>query len=124
MAVDFSQTPGVCSITCVQGDELSIGLNLGRSVTGYSLSALVYESVLGSSLATIGSGGTLVVGDTKATFNVGVTSASSGTVAISLTEAQTTALSPTGNYRWYFRWVDTAGYTQTILAGPFTVVIP
>jgi hypothetical protein len=124
MAVDFSQTPAVCSITCVQGDELSIGLNLGRSITGYTLTALVYEEVLASNLAGLGSSGTYTVGDTKATFNVGVTSATAGTLAMSLTETQTTALSPAGLYRWYFRWQDAAGYTQTILAGPFTVVIP
>jgi len=124
MAVDFLQTPATVSVTCVQGDELSIGLSLGRAVTGYTITALVYEEVLASNSSTMGSRGTYAVGDTKATFNVGVTSAAAGTVAISLTETQTAALSPAGLYRWYLRWQDTAGYTQTILAGPFTVVIP
>lgn len=124
MAVDFSQTPGVCSITCVQGDELSIGLNFGRSVTGYTFVGLIYEQVQSSSFAAMGSGGTYTVGDTKAFLNVSVTSATAGTLSMSLTETQTAALSTSGLYRWYLRWQDTAGYTQTILAGPFTVVIP
>jgi hypothetical protein len=124
MAVDFFQTPGVCSITCVQGDELSVGLNFAQSIVGYSLTALVYEEALASNLAALGSSGTYTVGTTKATFNVGVTSAAAGTLAISLTETQTAAFSPGGRYRWYFRWQNTAGYTQTILSGPFTVVVP
>jgi hypothetical protein len=124
MAVAFSQTPAEVSVTCVQGDELSIGLGLGRSVAGYTLSAIVYEQVLESSAGSFGSGGTYSAGTTKATFAVSVTSASAGTASIALTETQTAALSTTGNYRWYLRWQDTAGYTQTILAGPFTVVVP
>jgi len=124
MALAYSQQPADVSITCVQGDELSIGLNCHQSLTGYTLTALVYEEVLASSSAQMGSSGTYAVGTTKATFNIGATSLSAGTIAISLTETQTAALSTSGNYRWYFRWQDTAGYTQTILAGTFKVVIP
>ena len=124
MAVAFSQIPAPVTVTCVQGDELSIGLNLGRSISGYTVSAAVYEQVLSSNVSATGFGGTYSVGDTKATFNVGVTNATAGTVAIALNESQTAALSTSGNYRWYLRWQDTAGYTQTILAGPFVVVIP
>lgn len=124
MAVAFSQTPAEVAVTCVLGDQLSIGLNLGRAITGYEITAQVYEEVLASNSSTMGSKGIYGVGSIKATFTVGITSASAGTVSISLTQVQTSALSPSGLYRWYLRWVDTAGYRQTILAGPFTVVIP
>jgi hypothetical protein len=124
MAVAFSQTPATVSITCVQGDELSIGLGLGRSVSGYTLSAIVYEQTIATTAGKAIPGGTYSVGDTKATFALSVTSASAGTASIALSETQTAALSTSGNYRWYLRWMDTAGYTQTILSGPFTVVVP
>ena len=36
----------------------------------------------------------------------------------------TAALVAGTRYRWYFRWQDAAGFTQTILAGPFVVRVP
>jgi hypothetical protein len=124
MAVAFTQLPAAVSISCVQGDELSIDLALGRSIASYTVTAIVYEKTLASSASGFGGSGTYAAGDTKATFAVTTVSASAGTVKIALTETQTSALSTTGSYRWYLRWVDGSGYTQTILAGPFTVVVP
>jgi hypothetical protein len=120
----FSQTPAEISITCVQGDELAIAIDTHQSLVGYTLSAIVYSQALASSSGSIGNGATYTVGDTAATFTIADISRSAGTVKLSLTETQTAALSPSGRYRWFFRWQDTAGYTQAILAGAFNVVIP
>jgi len=120
----FTQTPAEISITCVQGDELAIAIDCHQSLVGYTLSAVVYNQVVATSSGSLGVGGTYTVGETAATFTIADISRSAGTVKLSLTETQTSALSPSGRYRWYFRWQDTAGYTQSILAGAFTVSIP
>jgi hypothetical protein len=120
----FSQTPAEISITCVQGDELAIAIDCKQSLVGYTLTALVYSQTVASSSGSIGLGATYAQGDTVATFSIADISRSAGTVKISLTETQTAALSSSGRYRWFFRWQDSSGYTQAILAGAFTVVIP
>jgi hypothetical protein len=116
MSVTYEQIPGEVSISCVQGDEINIGVNCHQSLVGYTLSAIVY--------AEVSSGGGDAIGATVATIAVGAVSLAAGTVTLTLTETQTGALQAGTRYRWYLRWTDTAGFTQTILAGPFLVRVP
>lgn len=116
MSVVYEQVPAELTISCVQGDELNIGVNCHQSLVGYTLSAIVY--------AEVSSGGGDAIGTTAATFTVGAVSLAAGTVTLGLAETQTAGLSAGGRYRWYFRWQDATGFTQTILAGPFGVRVP
>lgn len=131
MAVSFEQIPGDLPITAVVGDELSIGLTVATqatppvpvNLTGYTLEAKVFVPVYANPDGALGEGG-YTVGATAATFTVGAVNLAQGQVAISLTENQMAALSPAVGYRWYFRTVDTTGYTMTWLSGTFTARIP
>ena len=128
MAVTFSQEPAELAIVCVGGDELSIGLTVGPSsarvnLTGYTLEAKVFVPVYANPAGELGQGA-YTIGATAATFTVGAVNLAQGQVAISLTEIQTAALSAATGYRWYFRAVDTTGYTLTWLSGTFTARIP
>ena len=116
MSIVYEQIPGEVSISCVQGDEINIGVNCHQSLVGYTLSAIVY--------AELSSGGGDAIGSTVATISVGAISLTAGTVTLTLNETQTAALQAGARYRWYFRWQDTSGVTQTILAGPLVVRVP
>lgn len=131
MAVAFQQIPGEMSIEFVAGDELSISLAIATQatppvpvdLTGYTLEAKVFTPVFANPDGALGEGA-YTVGATAATFYVAATNLSQGQVAISLTETQTAALSPATGYRWYFRAVNTSGYTLTMVSGTFTARIP
>ena len=131
MAVTFDQIPADLPVTFVAGDELSIGLAIATqatppvavNLTGYTLEAKVFVPVYANPDGALGQGG-YTVGSTAATFTIGAVSLANGQVAISLTEAQTAALSPAIGYRWFFRAQDTSGYTMTYLSGTFTARIP
>lgn len=113
----FSQLPGQLDVTFSVGDEVNVAINLGKNITGYTLSSIVY---VGSSQGFQGGGGGTVtaVGATAATPSISVTNATAGAIVWSLNETQTAALSPGIRYLWYLRWVtpDTS-MTRTILAG-------
>jgi hypothetical protein len=117
MSNTFSLLPGQLDVTFVVGDEINIAINLGQSITGYTLQSAVY--VASSSGFAGGGGGTVTtVGATAATPTIQVVTASSGSVIWSLTETQTSALSPGITYRWYLRWITpSTSMTRTILAG-------
>lgn len=117
MSATFSLLPGQLDVTFVVGDEVNVAMNLGVNITGYSLSSVVY--VASSAGFAGGGGGTVTtVGATAATPTIQVVTASTGVIVWSLTEEQTTALSPGVSYRWYLRWVTpSTSMTRTILAG-------
>ena len=132
MATAFQQTPADMSIEFVVGDELNVALafSTGTSgsatatdLTGYTLEAKVITPVFSNPDGSLGQGA-YTIGATAATFAITATSLTGGTVAIGLTETQTVALSPAIGYRWYFRWIDTTGYTLTVLSGSFTARLP
>lgn len=127
----FDQTPAEFPITFVVGDELNVGLAFTTpgttptpvNLTGYTFEAKVFVPTYANPDGGFGSGA-YTIGTTAATFSVSPVSLSGGTVNIGLTETQTAALSPATGYRWYFRWVDTAGVTLTVLSGALTARIP
>jgi len=128
VATEFVQTPADMSIEFVVGDELNVGLaftsnSAAVNLTGYTLEAKVYVPVFANPDGTL-SQGAYTIGTTAATFTTAAVSLSGGTVNIGLTETQTAALNPATGYRWFFRWIDTAGVTLTVLSGAFTARAP
>lgn len=117
MPATFSQLPGTLDVTFTVGDEVNLAINLGKNITGYSLSSAIY---VGSTQGFQGGGGGTVtaIGSVAATPTITVTNAATGALTWSLTEVQTSALNPGIRYYWYLRWVtpDTT-MTRTILAG-------
>jgi hypothetical protein len=117
MSNTFSLLPGQLDVTFVVGDEVNVAINLGQNITGYTLQSIVY--VASSAGFSGGGGGTVTtVGATAATPTSEVVTASTGAIIWSLTETQTSALSPGVTYRWYLRWITpSTTMTRTILAG-------
>ena len=113
----FSLLPGQLDVTFVVGDEVNVAINLGQSITGYTLQSAIYVAGAGGFQG--GGGGTVsTVGATAATPVIQVVTASTGAIIWSLTETQTAALSPAIKYLWYLRWVTpSTTMTRTILAG-------
>jgi len=113
----FSLLPGQLDVTFVVGDEVNVAINLGQSITGYTLQSAIYVASTGGFQG--GGGGTVsTVGATAATPVIQVVTASTGAIIWSLTETQTAALSPAIKYLWYLRWVTpSTTMTRTILAG-------
>ena len=105
------------------GDEVNVALNLQRDVTNYSFSSYIYQTSTYGTASGMSSGiGT--IGATVVAPTIGVVSASTGSLVLGLTEAQTTLISPTGSYRWYLRWVGPGVVTRTIVSGSVTGVAP
>jgi len=117
MSNTFSLLPGQLDVTFVVGDEVNIAINLGQNITGYTLDSKVY--VASSAGFSGGGGGTVpTVGATAAVPTIQVVTASTGAIIWSLTETQTSTLSPGITYRWYLRWITpSTAMTRTILAG-------
>jgi hypothetical protein len=104
---DYSQLPGVLNLWFVRGDEMPISATFNVDLTGYTLSAAIFnESTQASVAAPTITSVTAISG--------GVTTS---TVSFNWTETQTTSLSLTTRYRWYFRWVSPTGVTRTVLSG-------
>lgn len=112
----FTQLPGTLDVEIVQGDEVAFSADFDVDITGFSIEAPIYvKQVFTQGVGGVSSG--TAVGETVTNFTVVVSDAAAGVVALGLTEAQTELLIPTSAYRWYLRWVDTSGYTRTILSG-------
>jgi hypothetical protein len=129
--VALDRIPGDCTITAVVGDQLDIALEFTNQetpatpidLTGYTLEAKVFVPTFQNPAGGFGNGD-YVVGSVAATFTVSTIDLAEGQISIGLTETQTSGLNPGQTYRWYFRWVDTAGATLTVLSGVFDLRIP
>jgi hypothetical protein len=118
MANTFSLLPGQLDVTFVVGDEVNIAINLGGvNITGYTLQSSVY--VASSAGFSGGGGGTVTtVGATAAVPTIQVVTASTGAIIWTMSEIQTSLLSPGVSYRWSLRWITpSTTMTRTILAG-------
>lgn len=120
----FEQLPGTLDIEFVAGDEVGgPSIDFDRDVTGYAFEAPIYVTqVFATGVG--GAGSAEGVGDTVTNWAVSVVDAAAGTLALGLSEAQTASLSPGTQYRWFLRWVDTNGYTRTVLSGSVTARNP
>lgn len=119
----FTQLPGTLDVEFVVGDEVAMSVDFDRDITGYTLEAPIYVS----RVFVTGVGGTTTssaMGEVVEDWQILVTDAANGTVALGLSEAQTSNLPVGAQYRWFLRWVDTNGYTRTVLSGSVTTREP
>jgi hypothetical protein len=112
----FSLLPGNLTLRCFSGDEFNLTLDFDVDLTGYTFDSDIYQ--LGVSTITNGQVVTPVTSIDE--FTVTVLSYAGGLVKLSLTEAETGALS--GSYRFYLRWVAPGDVTRTVLNGVLEVV--
>ena len=119
----FEQLPGELNLTFVQGDEVRIDCDFDLNVSGYTITNAIYVSNVYAAGGG-GEGSVTAIGATATSFNQSVTNAANGQVALVLTEEKSSLLSPAIGYRWYLRWMDTAGVTRTVLSGNVKTVSP
>ena len=109
---NFSQLPGDLALAIVRGDEVTFSaVFTGVDLTDYTVSSAVYSGFGPTATDTPVATPTVTV----TTDTVG--SVTSSTVQVSMTETQTSAISPIGTSRWYLRWVSPGNVTRTVLAG-------
>jgi hypothetical protein len=116
----LSQLPGELNVQVVVGDELNIPISLYLDVRGFTWECFVYF------IADVTSGGGVIY---QGRYNVlqptvGIVDATSGSLVIGLSEAQTALLYPQYGYRWYLRWVATGQITRTIVSGTLMPSFP
>jgi hypothetical protein len=119
---EFIALPGTLNISLTVGDEFGMLADLDIDTTGFTWTAIVYATTTTVSFVT--PGGIPSQGATAATFSVTVVNAAAGQVNLSLTELQTTALSPATSYRWYLRGVSPGLVTRTYLSGTLKAYAP
>ena len=122
MANEFLALPGQLNISLSIGDEFGMLADLDIDTTGFTWTAIVYETAV--TVSFVNPVGISTLGTTAATFAVTVVNAAAGQVNLSLTELQTVALNPATNYRWYLRGVSPALVTRTYLSGTLKAYAP
>lgn len=104
---DYSQLPGSLNLWFVRGDEMPISATFNVDLTGYTLSAAIFNETTQESVAV----------PTMAMTTATTAGVTSSTVTFNWTETQTASLAVAARYRWFFRWVSPSGVTRTVLAG-------
>jgi hypothetical protein len=112
----YSLLPGSLTLRCFSGDEFAVTLDFDLDLSGYTFTTDIYQ--LGAS--TIVDGQLVTPVTSYEQFTVTVLSYTTGTLRLSLTEAQTADLA--GQYRFYLRWVAPGDVTRTVLNGVFEIV--
>ena len=107
---DYSILPSNLNVTFVRGDEFGMLLDFDINLTGYTLSAPIYE---------VGSvrGGVVTSAGNFLNFTITNVDLAAGKVNLSLQETQTQSFVSGSSYRWYFRWVAPGLVTRTVLSG-------
>lgn len=119
----FTQLPGTLDVEFITGDELAVSIDFDRDISGYSIEAPVYVTqVFVTGVG--GTGSAFNIGSVVTDWVIAVVDAQAGTLSLGLSEAQTALLNPSVRYRWFLRWVDTNGYTRTVLSGAMTARSP
>ena len=122
MANEFLALPGPLNISLTIGDEFGFVSDLSIDTTGFTWTAIVYETA--TTVSFVNPSGVSTQGATAATFAITVVNAAAGQINLSLTELQTTALSPATSYRWYLRGVSPGLVTRTYLSGTLKAYAP
>jgi hypothetical protein len=122
MAESFDALPGTLNISLTTGDEFGMLADLDIDTTGFTWTAIIYETA--TAVSFVNPSGISTQGATASTFTVTVVNAAAGQVNLSLTELQTVALSPATTYRWYLRGVSPALVTRTYLSGTLKAYAP
>jgi hypothetical protein len=119
---EFIALPGPLNISLTVGDEFGMLADLSIDTTGFTWTAIVYETA--TTVSFVNPSGVSTQGATAAAFSVTVVNAAAGQVNLSLTELQTVALSPSTSYRWYLRGVSPGIVTRTYLSGTLKAYAP
>jgi hypothetical protein len=119
---DFIALPGTLNISLTVGDEFGMLSDLDIDTTGFTWTAIAYETT--TTVSFVNPSGVSTQGATAATFSVTVVNAAAGQVNLSLTELQTVTLSPSTSYRWYLRGVSPGLVTRTYLSGTLKAYAP
>lgn len=122
MAESYNALPGSLNISLTTGDEFGMLTDLDIDTTGFTWTAIIYETA--TAVSFVNPSGVSTQGTTAATFTVTVMNAAAGQVNLSLTELQTAALSPATTYRWYLRGVSPLSVTRTYLSGTLKAYAP
>lgn len=117
MAV-FSVLPETLDLIFVSGDELSVELDFGTDLTGYTFATSIVEVLQVSGGAVIDSE------EAPVNFTITEIDIEEGRINLSLQESQTTSLELNKTYRWWFRWVAPGIITRTVLSGSVTPRTP
>lgn len=96
---NIEQAPGNLNLTITRGDTFSLAFDFSIDLTGYTFEGKVGVKIL-----------TITAVDLAA-----------GKINISLTGAQTNALS-IKPIAWYLKWTDSGGATRKVLTGDVTVI--
>jgi len=100
----YTQVPGLLNIKGVVGADFSCNLDFNVSLVGYTFDAgIVLQEYPTKRIQAI---------------TVTVTDAANGLLSLGLTEAETTAVGPISNKKWYLNW-ELGGVKKTIIAGMF-----
>jgi hypothetical protein len=100
----YTQVPGLLNIKGVVGADFSCNLDFSVSLVGYTFDAgIVLQEYPTKRIQAI---------------TVTVTDAANGLLSLGLTEAETTAVGPISNKKWYLNW-ELGGVKKTIIAGMF-----
>jgi len=113
------QIPADVPISLVQGDELNFSLRFNADLTGYTLTAGVFNAALATPTNLFSPALTTTVETTGGEDPVTTT-----LVEVSFVETQTTQLTPRLAWRWWLRWVSPGGVTRTVVSGPITSRAP
>ena len=116
MTALYSQLPGALDIVVTHGDALTIAGSLGFSVTGDTLTAVVYEDTAAGYASAIAA-----TPAPAASWTVTVVQAATGDVTLSLAANTTKGLSLTKSYRWYLR---SANLARAVVSGTFATRAP
>jgi hypothetical protein len=119
---EFIALPGPLNISLTIGDEFGMLADLDIDTTGFTWTAIVYETA--TTVTFVNPSGVLTQGAMAATFSVTVVNAAAGQINLSLTELQTVTLTPAKTYRWYLRGVSPGLVTRTYLAGTLKAYSP
>lgn len=118
----YSILPAELDVALIKGDEFAVLLDFSIDLSSYSWSAVVFETT--RTVSSAFPAGLNTQGDTVATFTIVEPDAAAGQINLSLTEAQTAALSETTTYRWLLRGVAPGDVTRTYVSGLFSVRAP
>lgn len=98
----FSQTPGQLDIRAVVGTDFACFLKFDTELSNYSFDGFIV----------------LQEYPTKRLFPITTTVTSTNTLALELTDAQTSEIGPISKKKWYLNWTIN-GFKQTVISGNF-----
>lgn len=114
----YAVLPDTLDLQFVSGDELSVLLDFSDNLTGYTFSTGIYE------ITQVVNGAVVATTAFARNFTITPIDLATGTLNLSLNEADTAAFSPAVTYRWYLRWVAPGAITRTVVSGTIRVSLP